>query len=138
MQGTALHWNTAYHPQSDGLTKVVNKTLEGCLRCFINGKPKNWARWLSWAEYWYNTSYHASTKFSPFPVVCGREPPHLILFFGGSTTVGSLEEQLLQRDTVLDDSKPNLMQAQQRMKLYEDEHHRKLEYVEGNHVYLKL
>lgn len=70
--------------------------------------------------------------------MCGREPPHLILFFGGSTTVGSLEEQLLHRDVVFDDSKPNLMQAQQRMKLYQDEHHRKLEYVEGNHVYLKL
>lgn len=57
-----LHWtklkrSTAYHPQTDGWSEVVNKSVETYLRCFIQGKPKDWARWPPSAEFWYNTSH---------------------------------------------------------------------------------
>lgn len=117
---------------------MVNKTLEGYLRYFINDKPKDWARWLPWAEYWYNTSTHASTKYSPFEIVYGRPPPHLVRFTSGETVVASLEDQLLERDAMLDDLKAHLILSQQRMKTLEDKHRRDVEFQVGEQVFLKL
>ena len=41
--------------QSDGQTKVVNRSLEHYLRCYIVDKPSSWAELLHWAKWWYNT-----------------------------------------------------------------------------------
>ena len=49
MQGTTLSMSSAYHPQSDGQSEVVNKTLEMYLRCFCFDNPKSWLKMLPWA-----------------------------------------------------------------------------------------
>ena len=69
LQGTELCFSSSYHPQSDGQTEVVNRTLEQYLRCFTCEQPKKWMEWLSWAEYGYNTATHLATKTSHFKAV---------------------------------------------------------------------
>ena len=67
--------STAYHLQSDGRTEIVNKSLENYLRCMCGDCPKQWFKWLSLAEWWYNSSYHSSIKTTPFYAVYGQPPP---------------------------------------------------------------
>ena len=38
-QGVDLAMSSSYHPQSDGQTEVVNKSLKHYLRAFVADKP---------------------------------------------------------------------------------------------------
>jgi hypothetical protein len=73
----ALHYSSAYHPQSDGQTERVDQCLKNYLRCMSFLKQKKWLSWLSLTEWWYNSNYHTSLKYSPFEVLYGYPPPLL-------------------------------------------------------------
>ena len=74
LQGVNLSYSSAYHPQSDGQTEAVNKCLEHFLRSFSGDKPKLWVDWFSLVEWWYNSTFHTSTKMTPFEAVYGTPP----------------------------------------------------------------
>lgn len=62
LNGTSFNFSSAYHPQTDVQSEMVNKTLEMYLHCFTSAKPKQWVKWLSWAEFCYNTSWHSTIQ----------------------------------------------------------------------------
>ncbi|CAA7049796.1 unnamed protein product [Microthlaspi erraticum] len=138
LHGSLLHKSTAYHPQTDGQTEVVNRCLETYLRCFAGRKPTSWIQWLPWAEYWYNTSFHSSTKTTPFMAVYGREPPKLLRYGDTPTPNASVEELLRDRDSLLVELRENLEVAQKQMQRSANLHRRDVEYKEGDWMYLKL
>ncbi|XP_028785068.1 uncharacterized protein LOC114740980 [Neltuma alba] len=72
--GTKLLFSTACHPQTDGQTEVVNRTLTQLLRTVIQKNLKNWENCLSFIEFAYNRSVHSSTDYSPFEIVYGFNP----------------------------------------------------------------
>jgi len=76
LSDTQLLMSSSYHPQIDGQIERLNQCLEAFLRCTINSCPKQWAKWLPLAEYWYNTSYHSALQLTPFEVLYGHPPRH--------------------------------------------------------------
>nr|GEV60684.1 hypothetical protein [Tanacetum cinerariifolium] len=137
LQGTNLK-RSSYHPQTDGQSEVVNKSVETYLRCFASDTPKQWARWLSWLEYWYNTSYHTSMNMTPFKVLYERDPPHLIYYGSVPSPVFEVERYLEERDCILKELKEHLLRAQERMKKQADKHRTDVEFEVGDWVYIKL
>jgi hypothetical protein len=51
LQGTQLHLNTAYHPDTDCQTEFINKCFETDLRCFFSKRKNQWAQWLPLVEW---------------------------------------------------------------------------------------
>ncbi|KAL5801031.1 hypothetical protein ACOSQ3_032663 [Xanthoceras sorbifolium] len=72
--GTKLLFSTTCHPQTDGQTEVVNRTLSALLRAIIQKNLKTWEDCLPHVEFAYNRSVHSATHFSPFEIVYGFNP----------------------------------------------------------------
>lgn len=47
--GTKLRMSTAYHPETDGQTEVLNRVLEQYLRAYVHTKPVSWFQYLALA-----------------------------------------------------------------------------------------
>jgi hypothetical protein len=80
LQGTQLHLNTSYHPQTNGQTEVVNKCLETYLRCFLYDRKNHWVQCLPLVEWWYKPSYHTTTRMTPLEAVYRKIPPSVVSY----------------------------------------------------------
>ena len=100
LNGTSFNFSSSYHPQTDGQSEVFNRTLEKYLHCFTSSNPKEWLKWLTWAEYCYNTSWHSTIQRTPFEVVYGRLPPQLLNYVPGTAKLEADERELLSCDQV--------------------------------------
>ena len=67
--GTTLKFSSAFHPQTDSQTKVVNCSLGDMLRYLVGIKQGVWDLILSTAEFAYNNSINYSTSKSPFQII---------------------------------------------------------------------
>ncbi|KAK6126136.1 hypothetical protein DH2020_040114 [Rehmannia glutinosa] len=102
-------------------TRISMDFIEGCM---IHTTPKKWLQWLPLAEFWYNTNYHTSMKLTPFQALYGYAPP--------------LHSMGAYLDSTNEEVRGNLLQAQNRMKVYADRHRQEREFEVGEFVYLKL
>nr|KYP59122.1 Transposon Ty3-I Gag-Pol polyprotein [Cajanus cajan] len=137
-QGTTLAMSSSYHPQSDGQTEVLNKTLEIYLHCFVFDNPKGWYSMLPWAQFWYNSSLHQSLGMSLFKALYGRDPPTIIRYETAPMDPVSVQDMLRARDAILQQLKLHLLKAQQYMKQQADTRRRDLKFAVGDLVLVKL
>ena len=130
--------STAFHPQTDGQSEAVNKTIAMYLRCITGDRPRAWLDWLPWAEYVYNTAYHTALRSSPFQVVYGRPPPTLLPYTPSTASTTTVDTLLQDRDAFIADVRERLLQAQQHAKRHYDNNHKPLEFTVNDWVWLRL
>ncbi|XP_073764991.1 uncharacterized protein [Danio rerio] len=65
---------SVYHPQTDGLVERFNRTLKSMIRKFVHEDAKNWDKWLEPLLFAVREVPQASTGFSPFELLYGRQP----------------------------------------------------------------
>jgi hypothetical protein len=133
-----LHLSSTYHPQTDGQTKAFNKCLETYLRCFSSEKQHQWAQWLPLAKWWYNTTYHTTTRMTPFEAIYGHKPPPVLSYLPGTSKVQAVDQTLKVREDILRTLKENLVMAQNRMKQQADQGRSERQFAKWDQVFLIL
>ena len=71
--GTILHFSTAFHPQTDGQSKMTIQTLEDMLWIYVLEFQGSCVLHLALVEFAYNNSYQASIVVAPYEALYGRK-----------------------------------------------------------------
>jgi len=108
-----INLSSAFHPETDGSTEIINQVIEQYLRVFCNYQQDNWAHIsvLPLCEFAYNNSVVSTTSFSPFYSNYGFNPlfdPSVIR----ASTVPAAEDRFAQLQVILADLRANLAFAQ--------------------------
>lgn len=136
--GVELHLSSAYHPQTNGKTDVVNPCLETYLRCAASSCSMEWFKWLSVADLWYNTSYHTTIHTTPFESLYGYPPLLHVSYIAQDRVVASVNQHLMQREAIVQLLRFYMDMAQHRMKQLADKHWSDREFSIRDLVYVKL
>ena len=102
VMGVELNYSSSYHPQIDGQGERLNQCVESYLRCMTGELPSQWSKWLSLAEWWYNSTYHSSLDMTPFEALYGYKPiplplgPYMDSMVPAVTNMVQEEEQNLK------------------------------------------
>ncbi|GKA26308.1 retrotransposable element Tf2, partial [Tanacetum coccineum] len=108
-----LLMSMAYHPQTHGQTKVVNRCLEGYLRCMTGEQPKGWSKWIALEELWYNSNFHSSINTTPFEILYGQPPPLHVPYLRGESEVEVVDRTLKAREEAI-----NILQFHLKRKIF--------------------
>ena len=121
-----------------GQTERVNQCVEAYLRNMVFQNPKSWMKWLSLSEYWYNTSYHTSSKVSPFQALYGYLPPMIGELAIPDYIVPEALSTLTDITEMMKSLKENLVQAHNRMNHFANMHRLEWSFEVGDMAYLKI
>ncbi|KAI9174071.1 hypothetical protein LWI28_011480 [Acer negundo] len=141
MVNTRLDFSSAYHPQTDGQTEVVNRALGDLLRCLVGENVRSWDLKLSQAEFAHNHAVNRSTGFSPFQVVYSlvpRSPIDQIPLPSKTRVHGKAEDFVQGLHEVHKQVQENLLQSVEKYKLAADKKRRHLEFDVGDFVWAVL
>jgi transposase InsO family protein/predicted aspartyl protease len=140
--GTELRMSSSYHPQTDGQTERLNRTLETGLRLYCNSTRTDWDECLHLVEAFYNSSVHESTGKTPFEMngTVWTDAATLALQSPVMTHVHNqkAEDVLSQLRLVWAEARRAMMRAQEKQKKYADEKRRDERYEVGDLVMLSL
>ncbi|UYV60291.1 K02A2.6-like, partial [Cordylochernes scorpioides] len=140
-QCSLIHrFTTAYHPQKNGLTERLNKTLANMIAMYVSVEQKDWDVILPYVTFAYNTAKQDTTVFTPFKLIHGREAettvdtlfpnPHEDLQEDYSQKIASRVEETRQL------ARLETLKAQEKDKARYDSKHEAMDYNVGDLVWI--
>ena len=72
--GIQRNLSTAFHPQTDRLSKWKNQWVEQYLQLVTSNDPKGWTHWLTLAMVVHNNQINTTTRLSPNQILFGYNP----------------------------------------------------------------
>jgi hypothetical protein len=134
--GTKLAMSTAYHPQTDGQTERMNRTLEDILRHYVSFHHDDWDDHLTAAEIAINNSVSQSTGFSPYFLNYGRHPSFPVTSLLPASPNETVAETMRKMHENIEIARSGMAQAQARQQQYANSRRRDVVFKEGEEVYL--
>ena len=114
---------TPYHPAGNGQVENINRTVKSLLKVRVAEEPERWDHHLGLSMMAYRSSVHASTGYTPFSLIFGREMRLPLDVMVGDVTgepspnygefVSELKDSLCK---AYRDTREHLQTAQQRQK----------------------
>ena len=141
LTNTRLNFSSAYHPQTDGQTEVVNRSLGNHLRSLVGDNLKMWDQKLYQVEFTYNRAVKRSTGLSPFQVNYGynpRAPIDLAPVLDLVRKSGKAEDFIEQLQKIHETTQESLKQTTEGYKIMADKKRRALEFQVGDFVWVIL
>ena len=140
--GCERQLSTAYHPQTDGQTERVNRTLEDMLRHWCSPDQDDWDLYLKLAEFAYNNAHHESLGTAPFMLTFGQHPhtPATLLRQDSHGKLRNPSANQFQAEMLshVHRAKQFLEGAQCRQKAYADQKRRAHTHKISSYAYVKL
>ena len=126
--GTRLALSTTAHPQTDSTSEIVHRELNDMIRNTSSALRSKWDEYIDLFEFAHNIHINASTGFSPFQMLYGRNPrtPSSLdddTLASGTASLPSLAHSLRLKSLILAKAMHNVVIAQARQKHYYDLRH---------------
>jgi hypothetical protein len=139
--GTKLLFSTTCHPQTDGQTEVVNRTLSTMLRVVLKKNIMTWEEYLSHVEFAYNRSLHSTIKMCPFEIIYGllpRAPIDLMPLPSSEKLNFDVKQHAELMLKMHETTKENIERKNTKYKIIDDKGRKQFDFEPGDLVWLHL
>lgn len=96
MLGSRLLMSTSFHPQTDGMTERMNRSVGQIFHTAVQPDQKNWYFRIDPTEFAINSSISQTTRFAPFKLNGGYLPSMMREYTGTSSTPPGVRKFAMQ------------------------------------------
>ena len=129
--------SSSWHPQSDGQTERVHRTLEQVLRTYVQFDETAWEGLLPAIELAYNCTVHNSTGLTPFEVMIGENPLRALDLDIADEVEPTLTPPMTKIfQQLVDHASAHILFEQARQKYYADRFRRDVQFNVGDKVWV--
>jgi hypothetical protein len=119
------------------MVERVNRTLADIIASYVSKEPTTWSDFLPSATFAYNTAVHASTGYSPFYLMYGREatePQDRMKPVRNRNMTDPISQMWYD---ALEIAREKLIEAKEKQKIYYDRNAKRVEFKIGDKILLK-